>query len=48
MRGDGARRFLKDVRSSACRWFNMVLSADYNDAHADHLHVDMGWYTGCH
>lgn len=43
----GSGRFLKDVRSRACHLFNMVLSPDYNDAHADHLHVDMGQFKGC-
>lgn len=40
--------FLKDLRSRACLLFNMVLSPDYNEAHADHFHVDMGWSMGCH
>ena len=40
--------FLRDLRSRACLLFNMVLSPDYNEAHADHFHVDMGWSMGCH
>jgi hypothetical protein len=40
--------FLRDVREQACTWFNMVLSPDYNSDHADHFHVDMGWFPGCH
>lgn len=41
--------FLRDVRDGACRLFSTVLSPDYNEAHADHLHLDqaergaMGW-----
>lgn len=35
-------RFLRTVRNSACRRFNTVLSPDYNAAHRDHLHFDMG------
>lgn len=46
--GNAAARFLRDVRVSACLLFNMVLSPDYNEAHADHFHVDMGWFMGCH
>lgn len=41
-------RFLRQVRDSACASFSTVLSPDYNDAHADHLHLDQarrssGW-----
>ncbi len=36
---DGAR-FLKTVRGGGCRTFSTVLSPDYNEAHADHLHLD--------
>ncbi len=41
---EGARqaRFLRSVRASACRRFNTVLSPDYNAAHRDHFHFDMG------
>jgi hypothetical protein len=35
-------RFLRSVRASACRRFNTVLSPDYDAAHRDHLHFDMG------
>lgn len=41
--GDKAsRKFLRTVRDSACRRFRTVLSPDYNAAHHDHLHFDMG------
>lgn len=41
--------FLREVRGGACDLFATVLSPDYNQAHADHLHFDqadrgrMGW-----
>ena len=44
--------FLHAVRDGACELFATVLSPDYNDAHADHLHFDQamrgatGW-RGC-
>lgn len=38
--GDDGRRFLKRLRDGACRVFSTVLTPDYNDAHADHLHLD--------
>lgn len=34
--------FLRTVRKSACRRFRTVLSPDYNAAHHNHLHLDMG------
>lgn len=46
---DGDRRtqqFLKIVHASACKRFNTVLSPDYNAAHKDHLHFDMGGKGG--
>ena len=39
---DRESRFLKAVHASACRRFNTVLSPDYNAAHADQMHFDMG------
>jgi hypothetical protein len=36
------RLFLRDVRDGACSYFQGVLSPDYNRAHRDHLHVDLG------
>lgn len=43
--GDGPRGregaiFLRRLRDGACRVFSTVLTPDYNDAHADHLHLD--------
>lgn len=42
-----AAQFLHAARRGACDYFNLVLSPDYNADHADHLHVDMGWYRNC-
>jgi hypothetical protein len=38
--GDSGRRFLRHVRSGACRVFSTVLTPDYNREHHDHLHLD--------
>lgn len=35
-------QFLRTVRASACKSFHTVLSPDYNAAHYNHLHFDMG------
>lgn len=34
--------FLRRVRDEACKVFNITLGPDYNQAHHDHFHVDMG------
>ena len=44
--GDGAR-FLRQVRDGACDDFNVVLSPDYNAAHRNHFHLDMGRWWVC-
>lgn len=36
------RAFFAAIHSSACKRFKTVLSPDYNAAHHDHLHLDMG------
>lgn len=36
------RAFFEVIHRSACRRFQTVLSPDYNAAHRDHLHLDMG------
>jgi len=41
------RTFLRAVRDDACNIFSVVLGPDYNDAHHDHLHVDMGGGSRC-
>ncbi len=46
--GDSTRsRFLHEVRDGACRTFRTVLSPDYNAAHHDHFHLDMGRFNLC-
>jgi hypothetical protein len=40
-------RFLLAARNGLCDWFNATLSPDYNAGHADHFHVDMGWWRTC-
>lgn len=45
--GGSDAAFLRAVRDGACNTFRGVLSPDYNRAHADHLHLDMGAYDIC-
>ncbi|MDF2970970.1 MAG: extensin [Microvirga sp.] len=46
--GDARQRaFLRSLRDGACRFFDVVLSPDYNEAHHDHFHFDMGSYRAC-
>jgi hypothetical protein len=40
-------RFLKRARNMSCQIFNVTLSPDYNAAHADHFHLDMGPNRAC-
>ncbi|MGF6112708.1 extensin family protein [Pseudomonas frederiksbergensis] len=40
-------RFLRLVRDSACDMFSVVLSPDYNAAHRNHFHVDVGPWWVC-
>jgi hypothetical protein len=45
---EGAKgRFLRDVRDGACRYFGATLSPDFNAAHANHFHLDMGAIRIC-
>lgn len=39
---DDEREFLRTVRQAGCARFQTVLSPDFNAAHWDHLHFDMG------
>ena len=39
--------FLAEIRTGACRWFNVTLSPDYNELHADHFHFDQGIWRSC-
>lgn len=40
-------RFLAAIRARACDLFSVTLGPDYNAAHADHFHFDMGVFTAC-
>jgi hypothetical protein len=40
-------RFIHRVHDDACRVFRGVLSPDYNAAHYNHLHLDVGPYGLC-
>ena len=40
-------RFMRLVRDGACQQFNTVLSPDYNAAHRNHFHLDMGRWRVC-
>jgi hypothetical protein len=44
---DREAAFLREVRDGACRFFDGVLSPDYNAAHHDHLHLDRGPFRLC-
>ena len=41
------RAFLRTVHASACKRFGTVLGPDYNAAHTDHLHVELGNGSFC-
>ena len=43
----GERAFLRVVRDSACKRFGTVLSPEYDAAHADHLHLEVGDSSFC-
>ena len=43
VRGD----YLRQVHKGACRLFSVTLGPDYNAAHADHFHFDMGSAETC-
>ncbi len=40
--GGKEARFLQQVHEGACDVFSVVLGPEYNAAHADHFHLDMG------
>lgn len=44
---DDDRAFLRTIRGAACKRFQTVLSPDYNAAHFDHLHFDLGGKPFC-
>ena len=41
------REFLRTVHRSACKRFGTVLGPDYNAAHRDHLHLELGDGSFC-
>lgn len=45
--GSAKAAFLRDVRDGACQFFDAVLGPDYNAAHRDHFHFDMGAFRVC-
>lgn len=44
---DDKARFLRQVKAAACDAFKITLSPEYNAAHHDHFHVDMGGFGMC-
>ena len=42
-----AGKFLNRVHRKACRLFSTTLGPDYDAAHADHFHLDMGSVETC-
>jgi hypothetical protein len=39
--------FLREVRQRACDLFDVTLGPDYNEAHANHFHLDVGGNSAC-
>ncbi len=44
---DARAGFLRAARDYGCQVFRVTLSPDYNAAHADHFHLDMGPTSTC-
>lgn len=44
---DAEQAFLREIRDGACGLFRGVLGPDYNAAHRDHFHLDMGSFGVC-
>ncbi|MEK1943166.1 MAG: extensin family protein [Pseudomonas sp.] len=44
---DDDARFLRLARDGACKAFSVTLGPDYNAAHHDHFHLDMGMFRLC-
>ncbi len=40
-------RFLRRIRDEGCQIYGTVLSPDYNAAHRDHLHLEVGGHPFC-
>jgi hypothetical protein len=45
--GSAERKFLRTVHDSACKRFGTVLGPNYNAAHSDHLHLELGHRSYC-
>ena len=46
--GEGVKaKFLREVQAGGCDSFNTVLGPDYNAAHRNHFHLDMGFWQIC-
>ena len=45
--GAGREHFLRQASRAACDVFQMVITPDENEAHDDHLHLDLGTSKGC-
>lgn len=45
--GGQKAEFLRQVRQAACNSFSTVLGPDYNAAHHNHFHLDMGRWQVC-
>jgi hypothetical protein len=41
------RRFFAAIHTSACKRFGMVLGPNYNPAHRNHLHLEVGGRKAC-
>ena len=46
-KGTDKSRFLRAIRDGSCDIFRGVLGPDYNAAHANHFHLDMGRFNMC-
>lgn len=44
---DWGTPFLARLHQGLCARFRLTLGPDYNALHADHFHVDQGWFPGC-
>jgi hypothetical protein len=45
--GSAEKEFLRAVHGSACKRFGTVLGPNYNAAHRDHLHLELGTGSYC-
>jgi hypothetical protein len=39
--------FLREIRQRACDLFDVTLGPDYDEAHANHFHLDVGGQSAC-